>query len=125
MMMNDPMAGLDQQQPAQGASDSKEVLDTVALHLNTQRMNNLQTFMSIASGCMTGVLGLTGLQGFVSFLILHFSVLIAVLVLKMGFNLKKYSRHSFIGYALSNLQSSALSFMLFWTLFYGLVYLYD
>jgi hypothetical protein len=30
-----------------------------------------------------------------------------------------------LGYLTTNLQPSALSFMLFWTLFYGLVYLYD
>jgi hypothetical protein len=60
----------------------------------------------------------------VCFIILHFTVLITIWALKMNCRLHSYTRQSWFTYASSNLQQSALSFTLFWTMFYGLVYLY-
>ena len=60
----------------------------------------------------------------VCFILLHTLVLVLVCGIKMNFNLYSHTRQSFIKYVTTNLQQSALSFTLFWTLFYGLVYLY-
>jgi len=59
----------------------------------------------------------------VCFLGLHLIVSIALLS-KMKFDLQSYSRQSMISFLTSDLQKCGLSFMLFWTLFYGLVYLF-
>jgi len=61
----------------------------------------------------------------VCFLALHLITSISMWAFKMSFDLKSYTRQTWSAYLLTNFQQCALSFMLFWTLFYGLVYLYD
>lgn len=60
----------------------------------------------------------------VCFLALHLSVLTIIWITKLNCNLRSFTRQSLWSYATANVQQSGLSFMLFWTLFYGLVYLY-
>jgi hypothetical protein len=60
----------------------------------------------------------------VCFLVLHVFVALSIWALKMNFDLKAYTRQSLVAYITTNLQQCALSFTLFWTLFYGLVYLF-
>jgi hypothetical protein len=64
--MMDPMADLDGP-PQGGASselaNSKEVFDQVALQRNMQRIDKMRSVMGIASGCVSGIVGLTGLEG--------------------------------------------------------------
>lgn len=126
--MIDPMANLDSGSgPTPGADatggEGKDVFDMNAANLNLKKMDTVRSFMGIVSGCVAGVLGLTGLSGLVCFLILHLIVSIAILT-KMKFNLHTYSRQSMIGFLTADIQKCAMSFMLFWTLFYGLVYLF-
>ena len=71
-MMNDPMAGVGAQPAAAGpeaaqgslTSGRKEVFDPMAMQLNQQRIERVRSVMGIASGCLVGILGFTGLQGF-------------------------------------------------------------
>lgn len=134
--------------------DSKDIFDPLILNLNLKRVDNIRSFMGIISGCFAGICGLTGLEGFgtclpilylqtilwcvthaiwlrytmivlVCFILLHVLVAVFMWAFKMNMDLKTHTRQSWIGYLTTNLQPSALSFMLFWTLFYGLVYLYD
>jgi EMC6 len=70
-MIGDPMAdmgpgaGAEQlQQPNDNASGGKEVVDPLVLQLNLQRIDHIHSVMGVASGCVAGILGMTGLQGF-------------------------------------------------------------
>jgi len=121
--MIDPMADLGGSGAA-AETDAKEVFDPMALNQNMQRIDKIRSLMGIVSGCVAGICGLTGLEGLVCFIGLHLTILISIAAFKMNFDLKSHTRQSWIGYLTTNLQQSALSFMLFWTLFYGLVYLY-
>mmetsp|Transcript_4364 Transcript_4364/g.12201 ORF Transcript_4364/g.12201 Transcript_4364/m.12201 type:complete len:127 (-) Transcript_4364:1397-1777(-) len=126
--MIDPMADLDSgSAPTPGADstggEGKDVFDMQAANLNMKKMDTVRSFMGIVSGCVAGVLGLTGLSGLVCFLILHLTVSFAILA-KMKFHLHTYSRQPMIAFLSADLQKCALSFMLFWTLFYGIVYLF-
>eukprot|EP00543_Licmophora_paradoxa_P015736 CAMPEP_0202474602 /NCGR_PEP_ID=MMETSP1360-20130828/92471_1 /ASSEMBLY_ACC=CAM_ASM_000848 /TAXON_ID=515479 /ORGANISM="Licmophora paradoxa, Strain CCMP2313" /LENGTH=125 /DNA_ID=CAMNT_0049101739 /DNA_START=205 /DNA_END=582 /DNA_ORIENTATION=- len=105
-------------------NSGKDVFDPIALNLNLQRVDKIKTFMGIVAGCVAGILGLTGLEGLVCFIILHLTILLSIAAFKMNFNLAAFTKQSWMGFMTTNLQQSALSFMLFWTLFYGLVYLY-
>jgi membrane protein YdbS with pleckstrin-like domain len=61
------------------------------------------------------------------FLILHIVVSFSILAAKMNFRLHSYTiskSESNISFLLTDLQKCALSFMLFWTLFFGLLYLF-
>lgn len=68
--MIDPMANLDGGPPP-GAdtsaggdlAHSKEVFDQVALQRNMQRIDKIRSVMGIASGCVAGIIGLTGVEG--------------------------------------------------------------
>ena len=42
----------------------------------------------------------------------------------MKFDLHSYTRESMFVFLTADIQKCAMSFMLFWTLFYGLVYLF-
>mmetsp|Transcript_2928 Transcript_2928/g.6513 ORF Transcript_2928/g.6513 Transcript_2928/m.6513 type:complete len:126 (+) Transcript_2928:196-573(+) len=125
-MIADPMADLGGTSQAPGADESnaKEVFDPVALNMNLQRVDKVRSFMGILAGCVAGICGLTGWDGLVCFVALHVTVMLSLAAFKMGFQLKLHIRQSWTGYLTAGIQQSALSFMLFWTLFYGLVHLY-
>eukprot|EP00568_Trieres_chinensis_P003982 CAMPEP_0183291876 /NCGR_PEP_ID=MMETSP0160_2-20130417/1140_1 /TAXON_ID=2839 ORGANISM="Odontella Sinensis, Strain Grunow 1884" /NCGR_SAMPLE_ID=MMETSP0160_2 /ASSEMBLY_ACC=CAM_ASM_000250 /LENGTH=126 /DNA_ID=CAMNT_0025452741 /DNA_START=115 /DNA_END=495 /DNA_ORIENTATION=+ len=126
--MIDPMANLDAGPSAGGTGETtggegKDVFDLAADNHNAKKVDKIRSFLGIASGCVAGVLGLTGLSGLVCFLVLHLIVNLSILA-KMKFNLRAYSRQSLLAFLAADLQKCAMSFMLFWTLFYGLVYLF-
>ena len=68
--MIDPMADIDHTSPAGpdtdggvGADGNQEVFDANAYRSNLAKIDKIRSFMGIASGCVAGVCGLTGLGG--------------------------------------------------------------
>jgi hypothetical protein len=61
--MIDPMANLDAAPGAPEAGDEKDVIDMASLQYNLQRVDTIRSVMGIASGCVAGIFGLTGLEG--------------------------------------------------------------
>jgi len=111
---------------ADASSSTKDVFDPNALTFNLKNIDKIRSFMGIVSGCVAGILGITGiLPGLVCFLSLHLLTHISMWAFKMKCDLRAFTRQSWFAYLMTNFQQCALSFMLFWTLFYGLVYLYD
>lgn len=45
-------------------SSTKEVFDPIAKQVNLQRIERIFAVMGIAAGCVTGIVGLTSLEGF-------------------------------------------------------------
>ncbi|GKY95080.1 hypothetical protein MPSEU_000472100 [Mayamaea pseudoterrestris] len=128
-MIADPMADLTGESvPGSANNDSmnsqKEVFNPMVLQVNLQRIDRIRSVMGIASGCAAGILGLTSFQGLACFIALHLFVLISIWVWKMNCRLSTYTKQSCFQYMTASVQATALSFTLFWTLFYGLVYLY-
>jgi hypothetical protein len=84
--------------------------------------------MSIVTGCACGALGLTSVQG--GLFLLFSTIFVNFLILfKMKFDLGKYSANTYnvsgiLSFLTADLQKSATSFMLFWTLFYAMFNLY-
>ena len=71
-IMIDPMANIGDPAAAPGGSDmdaagggdgSQEVFDMSAYRSNMRKTDRIRSFMGIASGCVAGVCGLTGLSG--------------------------------------------------------------
>ncbi|GFH61449.1 hypothetical protein CTEN210_17925 [Chaetoceros tenuissimus] len=150
--MIDPMANIGGQPAAQGGPQGTdasttpegEVFDFNALQRNMQKMESIRSFMGIINGCCAGILGLTNTTGIVFFVTMHMAVGLCIWI-KMnlsGGSLAKYRRDlcsttvvkgkyvsstgvkGIISFLLEGLQNCFMSYMLFWTLFYGLVYLF-
>lgn len=139
-MMPDPMA--ESATTNVSLDNEKEFFDPMILQFNRSKLERMQSILGIAAGCMTGICGVTGLPGFgrwmmnhidgllthhhnaVCFLAWHLSTCAILWAVKMKFQLKTFTRQSWFDYTTSTLQQNGLSFTLFWTLFYGLVYLY-
>ena len=101
-----------------------EVFDLHAQQQNIQKMESIKSFMGIVNGCCAGILGLTNSVGIVFFVVCHL-VVSACLWVRIGGDLDKYSKGvGVVGFLMGGLQNCFMSFMLFWTLFYGLVYLF-
>lgn len=65
----DPMADLGgsgggPKQQDGNLNTTKEVFDPLVVGTNLQRIDRIRSVMGIASGCVAGIGGLTGLQGF-------------------------------------------------------------
>jgi hypothetical protein len=66
-MIADPMADLTGESVPGGVINNintfKQVFDPMIVQVNLQRIDRIRSVMGIASGCVAGVLGLTGLNG--------------------------------------------------------------
>ncbi len=93
------------------------------LRKNMSQVDVARTFLCIIGGVGAGVLGYTGWRGLICFITVYLSVA-GALTLKMKGNTKLYVNTGFLSLVTSDLQKNALSFVLFWTLTYALVYIY-
>jgi len=120
--------------------DDLKLISFEALQFNMKQIDVVRTLLSIVGGVLTGTLGnlmlsffhvsdfpfLIGCQreyGLLAFVILYFVISLS-LALKMNFNVKKYTNSSIVMFGLADLQKNGLSFVLFWTLSYALIYIY-
>lgn len=133
----DPMANISSQgpagaggNPAQNQNDStvveaRDVCDFQAMKLNEVKMDKIKSHMGIVSGCAAGIMGMTNLYGLLFFFVCHLAVNGIMLVQIQG-DLETFRGRqcTMISFLTEGVQNCALSFTLFWTLFYGLVYLF-
>jgi hypothetical protein len=90
---------------------------------NSKQIDIASAVCFITGGIISGILGLTGLNGL--FLLLAVMVILnGSLLLKMGLNLSAYSNQGVVSLAVNGVKSHAMSFVLFWTLSYALVHIY-
>jgi ER membrane protein complex subunit 6 len=94
-----------------------------ALQHNIKQLEMSRSFLLLCGGCVAGVLNVTSLRGLMVFLVLYLTVVLGVAV-KVGFDFKNYANNTFLGFLMNDLSKHALSFVLFWTLTYALVYIY-
>jgi hypothetical protein len=79
--------------------------------------------VSIVGGIVAGILGLTGMKGLVCFALTYIVIALS-LVSKMSMNVVQFTNGSLTKLLLADLQKNGLSFTLFWTLTYALIYIY-
>ena len=91
---------------------------------NNAAVNWVRTLMAIVTGAAAGVLGLKSMQGFAFFVACYAATSLALLM-KMRFDADSFfpgtKVHTFL---LSGIMSHLMSFLLFWTAFYGLCHVY-
>jgi len=115
--------GIMEQQPGAPQAEGGERIIMEAFQKNMTQIELLRTVMSLATGALCGILGLTGSLGLAFYLLT--SVIIGVAIAGwMSFDTKSFANTTLIGLILQGLQGQALSFIMTWTLAYSLVYIY-
>ena len=110
-------------QPQLDPEHEGKVINLENLMRNLKQLDKIRSFFAILSGVVAGILYLTGICGL--YVYVGMSLLInTALYAKMGFSCKNYVSKSFVSFVLADLQKNAMSFVLLWTLTYGLIYIY-
>jgi hypothetical protein len=99
-----------------------EIYSDSAVRYNDYLLEYFQTSMAALSGCAAGVIGFTGLNGFLFYFACTI-VLSILFVAYLGSNFKKYyinRQHVITGTLWSGMQT----YLLFWTFLFGMVHVY-
>jgi hypothetical protein len=104
-------------------TESKQMMNMEFLQSNMFQIDRLRTIMAIAGGTCCGALGLTSLHGLLFFLVVTLCTTLA-LVTKMRFDSKVFTTFTFLNFFIQGISNNAMSFVLFWTLSFALVYIY-
>lgn len=94
----------------------------LAIRHNHSLLEYCHTSASALSGSTAGILGLTGLHGFIFYFIATLIVSI-MLVIKAGSQWQKFFRARF-GIFTNGLFGGLFTYVLFWTFIYGMVHVY-
>ena len=105
---------------------SKRGISVEILVRNMKAIDRIRCWMCIFSGLVCGLIGITGINGFIFYIFTYIFVSFFIILGKMGGigSLSKYTNSKFLPFLLQDSANHALSFTLFWTLFYTLVYVY-
>ncbi|PIN10600.1 hypothetical protein CDL12_16801 [Handroanthus impetiginosus] len=89
---------------------------------NTRIINYSRTFMSIIGGVIAGILGFTGLTGFIFYFVVM-AITTGGLAAKTGFSVHSYF-DSWNRIVFDGILGGLLSFVLFWTFAYDIVHIF-
>lgn len=101
---------------------SPELISMAAVQNNMGELHKIRVFSSIATGITAGILDLKGIYGFALFLIV-FVITGVLMLVKMKMNLNKYIR-PYSKFITTSSWDGLMSFILFWTFFANVLYLY-
>ena len=91
---------------------------------NEKAVEYVHTSMCVIAGCIAGITGMTGLQGFLFLATAYVFTAIALWLFKLNMDVHVYFTTSTFAFIFAGVMSQSLSFILFWTLSYGLVHIY-
>lgn len=105
--------------------NAKTKISMESLMVNGLQIANFRTLMTgVVSGIICGILGLTSLYGLIFYVLSSFITDLSILIFKMKLNVKAYTNSSAVQFFLDGLGHSVMSFILFWTLSFAIVYIY-
>ncbi|XP_073283088.1 uncharacterized protein [Primulina huaijiensis] len=104
------------------ATDAIATINLENMQNNTRVINYCRTFMSIIGGVVAGILGFTGLTGFIFYFIVM-AITSAGLVAKAEFSVHSYF-DSWNKITLDGFLAGLMSFVLFWTFAYDFVHIF-
>ena len=103
--------------------DEAKYIITDCLFANLKQLELARSLLCLVGGCIAGIVNATNVRGLLIFVSIYITIVLG-LSAKMGFDLKNYANSTFLGFMMNDLSKHALSFVLFWTLTYALVYIY-
>jgi hypothetical protein len=103
--------------------DISQLISREAMDQNLRQIHMAKAVIYILGGLICGVLGFTGLYGLLFYMGITAIVTLAIMA-KMGFQLKKYTSTTATNFAISGVFNHVLSFIMWWTLAFALVYIY-
>lgn len=103
--------------------DESEFISEESMMHNMSAIDSCRSYLTIFAGVATGILGATGLRGLYCFLGSYLFISLAML-LKMRLDPEAYTKDKLPFFVVGNIGRYGLSFVLFWTLSYALVYIY-
>ena len=98
------------------------ILNEVAIHFNENSLEQCRICVSVLSGCVAGILGLTSYKGFL-FYALSMFLLSCLISLYIRFDYGKFFRHGRHVFV-NGFFNGLLTFFLFWTFLYGMIHVY-
>lgn len=104
-------------------ANAGKIISQEAMMNNMNQIDTLRSVMMIAGGILAGVIQSVGYKGFIGFVLVYLATTVAVGAL-IGFNFQRYVNMSMLNFAMHDVNKHAMSFVLFWTLAYALVYIY-
>ena len=107
------------------AEEGVEKISMEAMMINSMQITNFRTLVvGIVCGIICGILGLTSLHGLLFYVISSLVTDLILIVVKMNMNCRKYTNNIMPYFLLEGISNSAMSFVLFWTLSFAIVYIY-
>lgn len=107
---------------AEAEVDFSEVFAMDRIGFNARILNFCRVFVAIVAGCAAGIMGITGVSGFVCFFIS--TLLLSVgLYLKVSCDPKPFFKKPDDIWT-EGITQAMMSYILFWTLFYDIVHIY-
>jgi hypothetical protein len=94
-----------------------------AMRHNHKTIDNVRTLLTLVGGCCAGILGCTGFNGAILYVVMYVTIQLCILA-AMGFDTHKYTAKPMHSFLIEGVADYGLSYILFWTLFYALVYIY-
>ncbi|KAJ8611257.1 hypothetical protein CTAYLR_004154 [Chrysophaeum taylorii] len=113
---------MDDDEPEVNREEGDFVSDEAIMH-NMSAIDSYRSYLTIFAGVATGILGATSLRGLALFLGSYLLISIALLA-KMRLDPEAYIKDKPHFFVFGNIGRYGLSFVLFWTLSYALVYVY-
>ncbi|XP_050374017.1 uncharacterized protein LOC126791586 [Argentina anserina] len=104
------------------ASNDVPTHNAESLQSNVKIIYYSRTFMSIIGGVIAGILGFTGLSGFILYFLIM-AITSVGLIAKAGFQVHSYFE-SWNQIILDGFLGGLLSFVLFWTFSYDIVHIF-
>ncbi|PVZ99970.1 hypothetical protein BB558_003993 [Smittium angustum] len=95
------------------------------VNINNLTLSNIHTLTIWAAGATAGILGLVGYLGFVFFALCWLAITVAISAIKCRNEPSSHFRGGFKELLIGSIFGSLLTYILVWTLFYGLIYIYD
>lgn len=111
------------QAPQPPTQESHLYVQSHVMH-NGRQLQYIRSCFAAIAGSAAGILGLTNLNGFL-FYALSWFILSGLLLLTRAQKVKKYFMHGYKDIVLDGALNALLSYILFHTLLYGLVHLYQ